>query len=159
LIEHGLAMTAFAAPSVTSYERYQPNALAPQTVSWGTDSRAAMLRVLPNRIENRVGEPMANPYLYIASQIYAGLDGLERKLAVPCSNDPAAKPLPASLAEALDALEADSIYNTPPAKGYSNGFGADFVRYYCHIKRFELARFEAAEDKLDWVRREYFNRF
>jgi glutamine synthetase len=159
LLEHGGAMTAFAAPSVTSYERYQPNALAPQTVSWGTDSRAAMLRVLPNRIENRVGEPMANPYLYIASQIYAGLDGLERKLAVPCSNDPAAKPLHASLAEALDALEADDIYSAAPTAGYSNGFGADFVRYYTHIKRFEIARYEATEDKLDWVRREYFNRF
>jgi glutamine synthetase len=94
---------------------------------------------------------MANPYLYIASQIYAGLDGLERKLAVPCSNDPAATPLPESLAEALDALEADAAY--------SAGFRADFVRYYTHIKRFEIARYEATEDKLDWVLREYFNRF
>jgi glutamine synthetase len=151
LVQHGLAMTAFAAPSVSSYARYQPNVLAPHTVSWGMDSRAAMLRVLPNRIENRVGEPMANPYLYIASQIYAGLNGLQAKLAVPCENDPAAKPLPTSLGEALDALEADSVY--------CDGFGKDFIAYYCHIKRFELARYGAADDKLAWLRSEYFNRF
>jgi glutamine synthetase len=151
LIQHGLAMTAFAAPSVSSYARYQPNVLAPHTVSWGEDSRAAMLRVLPNRIENRVGEPMANPYLYIASQIYAGLHGLEANLAVPYENDPAAKPLPESLGEALDALEADSVY--------CDGFDKDFIAYYCHIKRFEIARYAAADDKLSWLTSEYFNRF
>ena len=151
LIQHGRAMAAFAAPSVSSYARYQPNVLAPHTVSWGMDSRAAMLRVLPNRLENRVGEPMANPYLYIASQIYAGLHGLEAKLAVPPENDPAAKPLPASLAESLDALELDATYLA--------GFGKDFIAYYCHIKRFELARYETADDKLAWLKSEYFNRF
>ncbi len=151
LLAHGPAMTAFAAPSVTSYDRYQPNVLAPHTVSWGTDSRAAMLRVLPTRVENRVGEPMANPYLYIASQIYAGLHGLDAKLVVPCENDPAAKPLPASLTESLDALALDTTY--------LEGFGKDFINYYCHIKRFELARYAAADDKLDWQRREYFGRF
>ncbi len=151
LIQHGLAMTAFASPGVSSYARYQPNVLAPHTVSWGIDSRAAMLRVLPNRIENRVGEPMANPYLYIASQIYAGLGGLEAKLAVPYENDPAAKPLPTSLDQALNALEADSVY--------LDGFGKDFIAYYCHIKRFEIARYAAADDKLSWLTSEYFNRF
>ena len=151
LIQHGLAMTAFASPSVSSYARYQPNVLAPHTVSWGMDSRAAMLRVLPNRIENRVGEPMANPYLYIASQIYAGLHGLEAKLAVTLQNNPAAKPMPTSLGEALDALEADSVY--------LDGFGKDFIAYYCHIKRFEIARYAAADDKLAWLTSEYFNRF
>jgi glutamine synthetase len=151
LIQHGRAMAAFAAPTVSSYARYQPNVLAPHTVSWGMDSRAAMLRVLPNRIENRLGEPMANPYLYIASQIYAGLHGLQAKLAVPPADDPAAKPLPASLTEALDALEADAVY--------SAGFGTDFITYYSHIKRFEIARFEAVDDKLAWLTSEYFNRF
>ncbi len=151
LIQHGRAMAAFAAPTVSSYARYQPNVLAPHTVSWGEDSRAAMLRLLPSRIENRVGEPMANPYLYIASQIYAGLHGLETKLAAPPENDLAAKPLPTSLAESLDALEADSVY--------CNGFGKDFIAYYCHIKRFEIARYEAADDKLAWLTSEYFNRF
>jgi glutamine synthetase len=94
---------------------------------------------------------MANPYLYIASQIYAALDGLEARLAVPLENDPAAKPLPASLAESLAALEADSVY--------LEGFGKDFIAYYCHIKRFEIARHAAADDKLAWLKSEYFNRF
>ncbi len=151
LLAHGRAMSALAAPSVSSYARYQPHVLAPQTVSWGTDNRAAMLRVLSNRIENRVGEPMANPYLYIASQIYAGLDGMARQLVPSMAGDPAAAPLPTSLAEALDALSADEAYIA--------GFGREFVRYYDHIKRFEIARYEAAQDKTEWIRREYFNRF
>ena len=151
LLTHGRAMSALAAPSVSSYARYQPGVLAPHTVSWGTDNRAAMLRVLSNRIENRVGEPMANPYLYIASQIYAGLDGMARQLVPPMACDPAAAPLPTSLSEALDALLADEAYLA--------GFGSEFVRYYDHIKRFEIARYEAAEDKTEWIRREYFNRF
>jgi glutamine synthetase len=151
LLAHGRAMSALAAPSVSSYARYQPNVLAPQTVSWGTDNRAAMLRLLSNRIENRVGEPMANPYLYIASQIYAGLDGMARQLVPPMACDPAAEPLPTSLGEALDALLADEAYIA--------GFGREFVRYYDHVKRFEIARYEAADDKPEWIRREYFNRF
>ena len=40
----------------------------------------------------------------------------------------------------------------------TQGLGLDFVNYYAHIKRHELARFEAADDKLDWQRREYFSR-
>ena len=151
LLEHGRAMSALAAPSVSSYARYQPNVLAPHTVSWGTDNRSTMLRVLSNRIENRVGEPMANPYLYMASQIYAGLDGMARQLVPPIACDPAALQLPASLGEALEALQTDEAYIA--------GLGADFVRYYTHIKRFEISRFEAADDKSEWIRREYFNRF
>ena len=44
-------------------------------------------RDLDTRIENRIGEPAANPYLYFASQIYCGLDGIERKLVLPRATD------------------------------------------------------------------------
>jgi hypothetical protein len=63
--------------------------MAPNALTWGRDNRGAMLRVLGRagdagtRIENRIGEPSANPYLYIAAQIHAGLDGLARGLAAP----------------------------------------------------------------------------
>ncbi len=87
LLRTHAAPAALCTPTVNGYGRFRPNALAPQSVLWGRDNRGAMLRVIggPNdgatRIENRIGEPAANPYLYMAAQIHAGLDGLARQLA------------------------------------------------------------------------------
>jgi glutamine synthetase len=91
----------------------------------------------------------------MASQIHAGLDGIARKLkAPPASESPYADThakLPISMEEALPALQQDSAMNA--------GFGADFIRYFCHIKQAELKRWSEAQDKMDWQRREYFSRF
>ncbi len=89
LLAHGRGMAAFCAPTLNAYGRFRPNAMAPNAVIWGRDHRGAMLRVLgragdaATRIENRIGEPAANPYLYIAAQIHAGLDGIARGLRAP----------------------------------------------------------------------------
>ena len=151
------------AGSVNGFARFQPNALAPQAALWGRDNRGAALRVIGpcndegTRIENRIGEPSANPYLYLASQIHAGLDGIERGLRAPPATDApyaggdAALRLPTSLGEALEALEADAVL--------CEAFGRRFVDYYARLKRSELARYEQAEDKVDFQRREYFSRF
>ena len=135
-------------------------ALAPQSALWGRDNRGAMLRVVgacgdaSTRIENRIGEPAANPYLYMASQVHAGLDGIARKLRAPRATDAPysdrADKLPTSLSQALDALLADTEL--------TEAFGQSFVDYYVQIKRFEASRFEAATDKDDFSRREYFSR-
>ena len=83
LMSHAQACAAFATPTVNGYRRYRPNSLAPDRATWCYDHRGVMVRVLggpgdpATRIENRVGEPAANPYLYIASQIAAGLDGID----------------------------------------------------------------------------------
>jgi glutamine synthetase len=162
LLAHASACTALSNPSINAYARFQPNALAPQHIVWGADNRGAMLRVIApqdavqaTRIENRVGEPMANPYLYLASQIYAGLDGITRTLAAPIASATPyaaqAEKLPATLADALAALQADSVL--------CKALGASFVDYFCQIKRQEIARYEAAQDKVDWQRREVFSRY
>jgi len=165
LLEHGRAMAVFCAPTINAYGRFRPNAMAPNAVSWGRDNRGAMLRVLGRagdagtRIENRIGEPSANPYLYIAAQIHAGLDGLARALTPPPAT---AAPysqtsvdvdvrLPAGLGEALDALAADERLVA--------AFGAPVVAWLSQVKRSELARHDQAEDKEAWQAREYFSRF
>ena len=85
LLQHAVPATVFATPTVNGYRRFRANSLAPDRASWGYDHRGVMLRVLggpgdpASRIENRIGEPAANPYLYIASQIVAGLDGIDGK--------------------------------------------------------------------------------
>ena len=59
--------------------------------------------------------------------------------------------LPTSLGEALEALRSDAAL--------VSAFGSGFVDYYTRIKQAELARFDAAEDKQEFQRREYFGRF
>ena len=160
LLAHARSMTAFCTPTINGYERFRPNALAPQSVLWGCDNRGAMLRVIGNcndratRIENRVGESAANPYLYIASQIHAGLDGLRRQLRAPPATDApyaeTAEKLPTSLPEALQALRSDA--------GYGEAFGRDFINVFDNIKQAEINRHAQAKDPNEWQRREYFGR-
>lgn len=161
LLAHARGMAVFCTPTINGFGRFRPNALAPMSVLWGRDNRGAMLRVLgrcgdaATRIENRIGEPMANPYLYIASQIHAGLDGVQRRLAAPPATDApyagTATALPTSLEEALEALAADDHLRA--------AFGEPMVRCLDRVKRSECERHAQAEDKDEWQRREYFSRF
>jgi glutamine synthetase len=151
----------FCTPTVNGFGRFRPNALAPQSVLWGRDNRGAMLRVIGDcgdaatRIENRIGEPAANPYLYLASQIHAGLDGIAHQRKAPAAtNAPYASAdarLPTSLGEALEALAKDEVL--------SAAFGTAFIDYFTQVKRSELLRYDQAQDKDEFQRREYFSRF
>jgi glutamine synthetase len=121
-----------------------------------------MLRVIgapgdpATRIENRIGEPAANPYLCMAAQIHAGLDGLARE-ADP--GPPSASPyapgerdaprLPGSLDAALAALDASAAMR--------RAFGDARVDWFLRIKRHELARFHA--EVTAWEQREYFEHY
>ena len=159
LLEHARAASAFATPTINGYKRYRPYSLAPDRIIWGRENRGALLRVIGSprnpgtRIENRIGEPAANPYLYFASQIYSGLDGLQGQLALPASADmpyeAKAPMLPRTLAEAIAALREDKVLRA--------GMGEAFVDYYCHIKDAESARFNL--EVSEWEHREYFDLF
>ncbi len=156
LLAHARAACLFTTPTINGYKRYRPYTLAPDRVHWGRDNKAAMIRVIGGRgdagtrIENRVAEPAANPYLYYASQLHAGLDGLKRGLEPPAAavapyETPAEK-LPASLAEAVAAARADTTLR--------ESMGPAFVDYFADIKEAEVARF--LSEVTDWEQREYF---
>jgi glutamine synthetase len=157
LLAHAQGAAAFTTPTINGYRRYRPNSLAPDRAIWGSDNRGAMVRVVgaagdaTSRVENRVGEPAANPYLYMASQIFAGLDGIAHQrdpgLSADVPYETNAPRLPTSLPEALAAL-ADSAC-------MREGFGDGFVDYFMHIKQAELARFNA--EVTEWEQREYFD--
>jgi glutamine synthetase len=159
LLAHARAATAFTTPTLNGYKRYRPYSLAPDRVIWGRDNRGAMIRALGapddpgTRLENRAGEPAANPYLCMAAQVLSGFDGLTRKLDPGPSADAPyeteAEKLPASLAEALAALRADACF--------AEGFGAPFIDYFARIKEAEIARFQA--EVTEWEQREYFDLF
>jgi glutamine synthetase len=168
LLSHAEAGAAFSTPTVNGYKRYRPYTLAPDRAIWARDNRGCMIRVLgqpgeaDTRLENRLGEPAANPYLYVASQIYAGLDGIaERRDPGPSADTPyetKAPMLPNDLGQALSALRA--------SEAFGKAFGASFIDYYAHLKEAELARFksEAGEavdgtDVTGWEQNEYFDLF
>ena len=161
LLEHAAALTAFSNPTINGYKRLNANPLAPNRILWSHDNRGAMLRLvgghaeLSTRIENRSGEPSANPYLYMASQIYAGLDGIQKRTdpGEPVQGDPYQQtdkpPMPNSLMQAVEALDQSSVLRA--------GFGDQFIDYFLHIKRAEIARFLA--HVTDWEHREYFEMY
>lgn len=159
LLAHGQGAAALAAPTINAYRRYRPYSLAPDRVVWGRDNRGAMIRVVggpgdpATRLENRVGEPAANPYLYVASQVISGLDGLVNRIDPgPSADAPyeSERPaLPRTLSDALAALRADPVLCA--------GLGTGFVDYFCRIKDAELRRFEL--EVTEWEHREYFDLF
>ena len=169
LLANARAATPFATPTLNGYKRYHGvNTMAPIQAIWAQDNRGVMVRVMgeagdpATHLENRVGEPLANPYLYMASQIYAGLDGIARRLDPgPSADAPyqgSAEPLPGTLEEALAALRTNVCFRA--------GFGDRFVDYYVHIKEAEIARCrKETMDKseqaeiTEWEHREYFDLF
>ncbi len=161
LLHHARGMTALCAPTLLAYGRYQGSVMAPQAAVWGLDNRGAMLRVVggpgdaATRIENRVGEPLANPYLYMAAQVFAGLDGVDHRLepgaATTSPYESGLPALPSTLGEALDALADDAVMQ--------RGLGEPMARLFDTIKRQETARAAAAADLPGWLRREYFGRY
>jgi glutamine synthetase len=154
------ATTAFSNPTINGYKRLNANPLTPKRAVWSHDNRAAMCRVIggpgeqSTHVENRSGEPAANPYLYMASQIFAGLDGIDREIDPgPPLDDPYAQttkpPMPTSLLEAVDALDKSKVLR--------KAMGEQFIDYYIAMKRNEIGRFMSAVT--DWEHKEYFENF
>jgi glutamine synthetase len=170
LLQYAAPATAFGTPTINGYRRYRPNSLAPDRATWCYDHRGVMLRVLgapgdpATRIENRIGEPAANPYLYILSQLVAGMDGIEQQRDPgPQDEEPysAERPmLPMNLPAALDVLEREPLFRAQ--------LGDVFVDYFVKLKRNEAGRFaqwlkdggiQEGDDPTEWEQNEYFDFF
>ncbi len=148
LLIHARGLCALLAPSVNSYKRLVVGEAlsgatwAPAYITFGDNNRTSMIRVPYGRLECRLPDTSCNPYLATAAVMAAGMDGIARKL------DPG-KPqnenlyelstaerqarniglLPQNLGEALDALEADSLFST--------ALGAPLIAEFLHVKRQE----------------------
>ncbi|MFV2040284.1 MAG: glutamine synthetase family protein, partial [Acidimicrobiales bacterium] len=132
LLAHAAESCLLTTPTVTGYKRYRPESLAPDRITWGAEHRGAMLRVVggiadpATRVENRIGDSAANPYLYLASQMLSGLAGIDAGQAPPPPSespyDAAAVPLlPRNLGHAIAPFESSEFYRAP--------LGNDFVVY------------------------------
>jgi glutamine synthetase len=156
LLQHAPGTSLLTTPTINGYKRQRPDGFAPFKAAWALENRGAMLRVIgvpgdnASRIENRIGDPNANPYLYIASQIIAGRAGMNGAIdpGAPVTaaylSDRAV--LPGSLMEALVTFRQDEVLKAE--------LGEVFHHYYHSIKAFEADRFLSAVT--DWEHQEYF---
>jgi glutamine synthetase len=156
VLRHAPALAALLNPTINSYKRFGPDTLAPWLIDWGLDNRSAMVRIPPERggaarMEVRLGDATANPYLAMAAvsaAVYLGIrDGLEPSEPLEgYGYDPESAPmLPQSLGAALDALESD--------KELIEVLGEFFVTSFVGYKRNEIERFDRFVT--DWEFREY----
>lgn len=156
LLAHAPACAVLTNPTVNSYKRFVPHQLAPNRIGWGVDNRGAMVRVITapgdgaSRVENRVPDSAANPYLAFAAQIHAGLAGLAAAQdPPPAMHDPYATDapaLPSSLGSAIDAFAASA-----PLRAALTPEVADWI---LTLKRHEWDRYLAHIS--DWEQAEYF---
>ena len=156
VLAHAPALAALHNPTINSYKRFGPDTLAPWLIDWGLDNRSAMVRIPPergraSRIELRLGDASANPYLAIAALLGAAYLGIRDELEPPAKLEgygydvTKAERLPGSLETALGALEAD--------KELTEILGPQFVNAFLCYKRNEIERF--SHFITDWEFREY----
>ncbi len=132
LLEHGGAVMAFTNPSTNSYRRLVPGFEAPVSAIFSLGNRSAAIRIpkyanQPHsaRFEFRPPDATCNPYLAMAAQLMAGIDGMVRRLdptamgfgpidddifSWPAEKRAAIKALPTSLDAAMDALAQDHAF-------------------------------------------------
>ena len=128
LLRHAPSLLAFTNPTMNSYHRLVPGYEAPVNLVYSARNRSACVRIpitgaspKAKRIEFRVPDPSANPYLAFAAQMMAGLDGIRNRIEPP---DPVDKDLyelppeehasiqqvPGSLPAVLESLALDHDY-------------------------------------------------
>jgi len=167
LLEHARAFVALTNPLVNSYKRLVPGYEAPVNVAWSEKNRSPMIRVparrgVGTRCEVRIPDPSCNPYLAFAAMLASGLDGVERE--VECG-EPVNRnifdmsqrekkrlkivQLPASLDEALDFLEKDTLLRT--------ALGDHIFDHFLYNKRTEWS--EYIKEIHDWELERYLDRY
>ncbi len=127
LLKHAKSYVAITNPLVNSYKRLVPGYEAPINVAWSERNRSPMIRVpakrgKSTRVEVRIPDPAANPYLALATMLAAGLDGIENKLVSPppvnrnifsMSQREKARlkiePLPSNLQKAIESFEKSKL--------------------------------------------------
>ncbi len=124
ILEHSRGIAALANPTLNSYKRLIPHFEAPIYIAWAPHNRSSLIRIAAKKnvdVEVRNADPAANPYLFFAALIHAGLDGIKRKI----NYEPVLrniyemtdeeikkygiKQLPTNLMEALEELKRDTV--------------------------------------------------
>lgn len=151
LLAHASDVTLFLAPYVNSYKRFCTGLFAPTKAVWSTDNRTAGYRVCSAgsksvRVECRVGGADLNPYLAMAAELAAGLDGVERALTLEpeMSGDlygnASARDVPKTLREAARLADGSAMLRS--------AFGDEVVEHYLRNAAWEIETHERVVS--DW---------
>ncbi|MBV7328976.1 glutamine synthetase family protein [Chloroflexi bacterium TSY] len=162
LVDRHEAMSALCASTVNAYKRLQPAQLAGYWANWGYDHRGVTVRIPHNRgkatrIEHRMPDGAASPYLATAAVLQAARLGVVNKTLLPPAEEQDClesqstdRHVPDNLALACDVLEADTEF--------VDAFGRESVEQLIAVKRFEWEKYteanpnwsELAETVTDW---------
>ncbi len=151
LLHHASEMTYFLAPYINSYKRFVDGTFAPTRAIWSMDNRTAGYRICGAdtsgvRVECRIGGADLNPYLAMAAQLAAGIDGIENKRELEpefvgnAYDGKEAREVPNTLRGALDAFNNSAMLRT--------AMGDGVVDHYLHAGRHE--QFEQDRRVTDW---------
>ncbi|PMC38538.1 type I glutamate--ammonia ligase [Bacillus sp. UMB0899] len=167
VIKHAPAFTAVTNPTVNSYKRLVPGYEAPCYVAWSAQNRSPLIRIpasrgLSTRVEVRSVDPAANPYLAMSVLLAAGLDGIKNNLDAPKPIDRniyvmskeervenGIVDLPATLAQALDLLKADSTMK--------HALGEHLFEHFIEAKEIEWDMFRTQVHP--WEREQYMSMY
>lgn len=166
LLHHAAEITAVTNQYVNSYKRLWGGQEAPSFVCWGHNNRSALARVpmykpgkgVSSRIEFRAVDSAANPYLAYAVLLAAGLAGIENEYELPDPTEDVVwdltaserkamgiKPLPQSLAEAIDIMESSELVAETLGEHVFDYFlknkKQEWAEYRAQVTQFELKRF------------------
>lgn len=145
LLSHAGEITYFLAPYINSYKRFMAGTFAPTKAVWSKDNRTAGYRLCGEatkgiRIECRVGGSDLNPYLAMAALIAAGIDGIERKMAL----EPAfvgdayggkdIREIPKTLRDAVDLMNGSELLRS--------AFGDDVIDHYVRAGQWEQEEYD-----------------
>jgi glutamine synthetase len=141
LLAHSGEITVFLAPYVNSYKRFTVGLFAPTRAVWSMDNRTAGYRVCAPetkgiRVECRIAGADINPYLALAAQLAAGLDGIERGLELEPElrgdlyHASEAREIPKTLREAAEAMTRSPFVR--------EAFGDAVVEHYHRAARWEI---------------------
>ncbi|MDE0943640.1 MAG: glutamine synthetase family protein [Alphaproteobacteria bacterium] len=159
LLLHASEITYFLAPYINSYKRFREGTFAPTKAIWSKDNRTAGYRICGAdtkavRIECRVGGADLNPYLAMAALLAAGMDGIEKKLALEdefvgdAYGGDGAREIPNTLRDAIAAMDSSKMLRA--------AMGDDVIEHYLHCARQE--QFEADRRVTDWEVQRGFER-
>jgi glutamine synthetase len=156
LVKLAPELTALYSPFVNTYKRYVPGVWAPLTPAWGIENRTCAVRIIPGgsgtRVEYRQTAADINPYVAMATNLAAGLWGIENAIEPPppaqgdATSDPDAQTLPLTLEHAVRALEESEAAKTI--------LGEAFVDHYARTRDWEVRQYRAAVT--DWELARYF---
>ncbi|MCI2106569.1 MAG: glutamine synthetase family protein [Intestinimonas sp.] len=155
ILKHGCGMSAFLAPTVNCYKRYQPDSFAPIYLGWGMDNRTSYVRIPRERgkgarLEVRAASAACNPYLGLGAILAAALDGIKNKIEPPAKiitdlyHDKVRQgecgTVPRSLFRAVNELQND--------EWFSKQFSPELTELFSSMKMYEVEQYK--KSVTDW---------